>query len=58
MLACAQGDAPAPKDEEVKIVDAPGATVYVKVSTCVCTMRTKQHLRLVHLACVKQPISF
>lgn len=26
-----QGDAPEPKDEEVKIVDAPGATVYVKV---------------------------
>ena len=26
-----QGSAPAPKDEEVTIVDAPGVTVYVKV---------------------------
>lgn len=29
---CLQGDAPEPKDEEINIVDAPGATVYVKAS--------------------------
>lgn len=51
-----QGNPPTPKDEEVKLVDAPGVTVYVKVKRQLSTIAGSDawcctFLCLSHLAC-------